>query len=146
MRLAGGPTGPGRAVGGRLEHLDWLLLAVTPTVEDAEQASHFVEHISTARERGEITGGRLALVTTGDESTTEIGDDIVSALVGMPVVTRIPQLWGRSEPNLGFGAALAIGDLDDAVFELWSTLSSWSRASSRGHALQFARAHCVHTR
>ena len=35
------------------------------------------------------------------------------------VTSRVPQLWGRAEPNLGFGPALAIPELDDAVYDLF---------------------------
>jgi hypothetical protein len=34
----------------------------------------------------------------------------------------VRQLWGRSAPNLGFGAALGIDDLDDAVGSLFARL------------------------
>jgi hypothetical protein len=37
----------------------------------------------------------------------------------VPVAVRVPQLWGRAEPNRGFGAALAIPELDDAVYDLF---------------------------
>ena len=44
----------------------------------------------------------------------------VEAMLDVAVAGRIPQLWGRSEPNRGFGAALAIPELDDAVYDLFA--------------------------
>ncbi len=61
---------------------------------------------------------QLALVCTGDESSAVLSNAEVEAALGRPVAVRVPQLWGRSEPNRGFGAALAIPELDDAVYDL----------------------------
>jgi hypothetical protein len=45
----------------------------------------------------------------------------VASRLDIPVPGRIPQLWGRAVPNRGFGAALAIPELDDAVSELFES-------------------------
>ena len=117
--LPGGPTGPGSADRPRLELLDWLVLAVTPEPGAVAAASHFLEHFDTARRpRRRRHSVKLAIVCTGDESSTELADAEVEAALGVAVTGRIPQLWGRAEPNLGFGPALAIPDLDDAVDDL----------------------------
>ena len=47
-----------------------------------------------------------------------IRDAIDAYELDAPIVGSVPQLWGRSEPNLGFGPALAIPELDDAVDSL----------------------------
>ena len=52
----------------------------------------------------------------------------VAAVLAVTVAGRIPQLWGRSEPNRGFGAALAIPELDEAVLDLFAGF-----AEARGH-------------
>jgi cellulose biosynthesis protein BcsQ len=116
--LPGGPSGPGRALGTRLELLDWLVLAVTPEPGAVAATSHFLEHFETARDRGDIGAVQLALVCTGDESSAVLSKAEVEAALGRAVAVRVPQLWGRSEPNRGFGAALAIPELDDAVYDL----------------------------
>ncbi|GIU85538.1 MAG: hypothetical protein KatS3mg009_0053 [Acidimicrobiia bacterium] len=122
--LVVGPSGPGRVVGGRLEVLDWLLLAVTPRADELGPAQHFVEHVETARARGALDPRvRLGVVCTGDEGSTDLTPDEVAAAVAAPVVGVIPQLWGRSEPNRGFGAALAVPQVDDAVRRLHAVLT-----------------------
>jgi hypothetical protein len=114
----GGPTGPGSVVGARLELLDWLVLALTPEPGSVQAAAHFLEHFETARDRGDIGDARLAIVSTGDESSTVFEPADIEAILGCAVAGRVPQLWGRAEPNFGFGPALAIPDLDDAVYDL----------------------------
>lgn len=118
--LPGGPSGPGHALGARLELLDWLILAVTPEPSAVAATSHFLELFQTARDRGDIGAVRLAGVCTGDESSATMSTSAVEAMLDIPVLGRIPQLWGRSEPNRGFGAALAIPELDDAVYDLFA--------------------------
>ena len=61
---------------------------------------------------------RLAVLCTGDESCAVFEPEEVEAILGVATVGRVPQLWGRSEPNLGFGPALAIPELDDAVHDM----------------------------
>jgi cellulose biosynthesis protein BcsQ len=118
--LPGGPSGPGRALGTRLDLLDWLVLAVTPEPGAVAATSHFLEHFQTARDRGEIGDVRLAVVCTGDEGTAVLSPSEVGRTLDVAVSGRIPQLWGRAEPNRGFGAALAIPELDDAVYDLFA--------------------------
>ena len=72
------------------------------------------------RDRGDIGPVQLALVCTGDESSAVLSNAEVEAALGRPVAVRVPQLWGRAEPNRGFGAALAIPELDDAVYDLFA--------------------------
>jgi hypothetical protein len=43
----------------------------------------------------------------------------IEAILGVATVGRVPQLWGRSIPNAGFGPALAIPELEDAVYDLF---------------------------
>jgi MinD-like ATPase involved in chromosome partitioning or flagellar assembly len=122
--MPGGPAGPSSVVGNRLELVDWLILAVTPKNSALAAASHFLEHFETARRRGDVGGVKLAIVCTGDEGSTELEVAAVERFLGVDVAGRIPQLWGRAEPNLGFGPALAIPDLDDAVAEVFAGFGS----------------------
>ena len=120
--LLGGPAGAAR-VFGRLEHLDWLLLAVTPDVEPVESAARFLQQFDEATERGDIAESvRVGIVTTGDESSTDLHPDVVERALGRPVVASVRQLWGRAAPNMGFGAALGIDELDEAVGTLFGRL------------------------
>jgi hypothetical protein len=119
------PAGPGGAarVLGRFEHLDWLLVAVTPDVEPVESAVRFLAQLDEAVGRGDVAASvRIGIVTTGDEGSTDLGPDVVERALGRPVVGSVRQLWGRAAPNLGFGAALGIGELDDAVGALFARL------------------------
>ncbi|MDQ1380362.1 MAG: Cellulose biosynthesis protein BcsQ [Actinomycetota bacterium] len=117
--LPGGPSGPGQALGSRLDLLDWLILAVTPEPVAVAATSHFLEHFQTARDRGDVGAVQLAVVCTGDESSAVLSNADVETALDVPVAVRVPQLWGRAEPNRGFGAALAIPELDDAVYDLF---------------------------
>jgi cellulose biosynthesis protein BcsQ len=119
--LPGGPSGPGQALGTRLELLDWLVLTVTPEPGAVAATAHFLELFQTARDRGDMGTVRLAVVCTGDEGTAVMDTAEVASRLDIPVPGRIPQLWGRAVPNRGFGAALAIPELDDAVSELFES-------------------------
>jgi MinD-like ATPase involved in chromosome partitioning or flagellar assembly len=130
--LPGGPSGPDSVVGNRLELLDWLVLTVTPEPGAVQAAAHFLELFTTAQQRGDVRGVQLAVVCTGDESCSELEADRVASMLGTSVASRIPQLWGRAEPNLGFGPALAIPELDHAVYDLFA---SFRHASFAPHAL-----------
>jgi cellulose biosynthesis protein BcsQ len=121
-----GPTGPGLTLGGRLETLDWLVLAVTPEPAAIVTTAHFLEMFETAKSRGDITDVRLAVVATGDESCTSLARHEIESMLDVVVAGRVPQLWGRSEPNWGFGPALAIPELDDAVYDLFVAMRSGS--------------------
>jgi hypothetical protein len=129
--LPGGPSGPGHALGSRLELLDWLLLAVTPEPSSVAATSHFLELFGTARDRGDIGRVELAVVCTGDESSALMSTLDVESKLGIPVLGRVPQLWGRAQPNRGFGAALAIPELDDAVFDLFTVFRTGPSARRR---------------
>jgi MinD-like ATPase involved in chromosome partitioning or flagellar assembly len=122
--LPGGPSGAHSVIGNRLELLHWLVLAVTPEPEALQAAAHFLELFETARSRGDVRGVQLAVVPTGDESCSFLDRDDVERLLGTPTSVRVPQLWGRAAPNFGFGPALAIPELDDAVLELFARFRS----------------------
>ncbi len=129
--VPGGASGPGLVLGNRLELLDWLVLAVTPEPGAVAATSHFLELFETARSRGDVGGVRLAVVCTGDESSTMFTCSDVERRLETPVAGRVPQLWGRAEPNRGFGAALAIPELDDAVSDLFETFRTGATPSRR---------------
>jgi hypothetical protein len=120
--LPAGPTGPGSALGARLELLDWLIVSVTPQPDALAATSHFLEHFETARHRVDVGDVRLAVVATGDESCAYIDDHEIEAALEMPLAGRIPQLWGRAAPNAGFGPALAIPELDESVYDLYTAM------------------------
>jgi hypothetical protein len=122
--LVGGPSGPARVLSDRLAQLDWLLLAVTPEIEPVEAAARFVEQFESARVCGHVAGSvRLGIVTTGDEGSTGLSPDVVAKMLDQPVLASVRQLWGRAVPNLGFGAALGISELDDSVTDLFGCLA-----------------------
>jgi cellulose biosynthesis protein BcsQ len=132
--LACGADGSGVVHGDRLG-FDWVLLAVTPERGAVEAAVGFVDQFGDARLRGDVAVSvRLGVVTTGDEGSTELSHDVVGAMLGQPVLASVPQLWGRAAPNVGFGAALGIDELDVAVWTLFERLQAtakltFSRAS-----------------
>ncbi len=125
----GGPSGQTPIGSGGLDRLDWLLVAVTPQEDAVADAAEFVAHLQAEAEHGAIAAAvGLGVVLTGDEGTVggegtgELTADAISARLAAPVMGSVRQLWGRSVPNLGFGAALGIDDLDDAVGSLFSRL------------------------
>lgn len=129
--LVGGPSGPARAVSGRLEQLDWLLLAVTPDHESVSDAAHFLDELRQLQDNGDIAEAvRVGVVITGDESSVGLSADAVGAALGCPVLGSVPQIWGRAAPNLGFGAALGIADLDDAIADLFDRLADLRAVSA----------------
>ena len=125
---AGAGTLDGRLLDGPLlDGLDWLLVAVTPDVEPVEATAAFLARLDESRRRGEIAGSaRVGVVTTGDEASTDLSPEVVARALRRPVLGSVPQLWGRSAPNVGFGAALGIAELDDAVAALFGTLRGGS--------------------
>ncbi|MGO9872419.1 MAG: hypothetical protein ACLPVY_01360 [Acidimicrobiia bacterium] len=121
--LAGGP-GPDREMSGRFDELDWLLVAVTPRIEPVEATARFLAQFEAARDCGDVCGSvRVGLVTTGDEASTELSSDEVARMLDAPVLASVRQLWGRAVPNVGFGAALGIGELDESVAALFERLA-----------------------
>jgi cellulose biosynthesis protein BcsQ len=121
--LVGGPSGPARVLSNRLDQLDWLVVAVTPEPRMVEAAARYVDAFDAARVRGHVAESvRIGVVSTGDEGSTSLGVEDVGALLGERYLGSFRQLWGRAVPNLGFGAALGIGELDDAVDALFSRL------------------------
>jgi hypothetical protein len=121
--LVAGPAGPARVLSNRLDQLDWLVLAVTPVPDAVERAGRFVRQFEESRERGHVAESvRIGVVSTGDEGSTELGASEVTEVIGQRFLGSFRQLWGRAVPNLGFGAALGIGELDDAVDALFESL------------------------
>jgi len=121
--LLGGPDGPARVVGGRLDPFDWLLVAVTPQLGPVAYAARCIVELRKSSDNGEIAATvGIGVVITGDEGSGDLAPAVVAARVAAPVLGSVRQLWGRAAPNLGFGAALGIEDLDDAVSALFEQL------------------------
>ena len=114
------PSGPARVVGGRLDQLDWLLLAVTPEVEPVEAAARFVEQFAD----GAATAGDVAESVRrrrrdhrrrGLDRSLE-PDEVAPSALGRPGGRVGAASSGAGPcPTSGFGAALGIAELDDAV-------------------------------
>jgi len=122
--VVGGPAGPGRVMSNRMAQLDWLLLAVTPELDAVERAVRYLDQFEEARARGHVAASvRIGVVTTGDESSNDVGALTVAALLGPSFLGSLRQLWGRALPNVGFGAALGIGELDDSAAALFEQLA-----------------------
>jgi hypothetical protein len=121
-----GAARPGPTLDGRLvDQVDMLVLAVTPDRPAVAATLRYLELFATAQERGEIAPHvRVACVLTGDEGSTMLDPDDVEELLGDAVVARIPQLWGRALPNVGFGPTLGFGFLERAVDDLHELLAS----------------------
>jgi hypothetical protein len=129
--LACGPAGRGVVQSDRVVGLDWILLAVTPERGAVEAAARFVDQFGDAGLRGDRGRSvRLGVVTTTDEGSTELSPEVVAAMLGETVLASVPQRWGRAVPNVGFGAALGIDELDDAVWLLWQRLRTAATALS----------------
>jgi MinD-like ATPase involved in chromosome partitioning or flagellar assembly len=137
--LLGGASGPAGVIGRRLDPLDWLLVAVTPRADAVADAAELLAQLrADAEPGGTAEAVRIGVVTTGDEGTAELTPDVVAGQLGERVVGSVRQLWGRAAPNLGFGAALGIEDLDDAVAALFDRLGR-SSAGLGASSPEFAR-------
>jgi CheY-like chemotaxis protein len=114
-----------------VDRMDWLLVAVTPDVEPVEATARCLDRIEEMQERGAIAGSvRIGVVTTGDEGSTDLSAEVVGKALRRPVIGSVRQLWGRTPPNLGFGAALGIAELDDGVSLLFGRLGAPAAANA----------------
>jgi hypothetical protein len=104
-----GPTLDGRMV----DRLDALLVAATPDRAALAATLRHLELFADAHERGAIAPHvSVAVVMTGDEGSTLLEPGDVAELLGDACIGHVPQLWGRSLPNLGFGPTLGIKSLE----------------------------------
>jgi cellulose biosynthesis protein BcsQ len=117
---------PGPTLDARLvDHVDVVVLTVTPDRAALAATLRYLELFATAQENGEIAPHvRAVCVITGDEGSTMLDREDVEDRLGDAVAGHVPQLWGRSLPNCGFGPTLGIGFLEAAVTELHAALAS----------------------
>jgi hypothetical protein len=101
--------------------LDLLVIAVTPTLACARSLTKAFTSDHTPWSDLDTSFERV-LVATGHENECDLSTSEMTALFQEPVVTRIPQLWGRAKPNIGFGAAPANEELDQAVRPLFDRI------------------------
>jgi MinD-like ATPase involved in chromosome partitioning or flagellar assembly len=111
---------PGPTLDGRLvDALDALVLTLTPDRAALAATLRHLELFAEALERGAVDPKvRLVVVMTGDEGSTTLPPEEVAEMLGDGCFGRIPQLWGRALPNLGFGPTVGVPSLDAAVDRL----------------------------
>jgi MinD-like ATPase involved in chromosome partitioning or flagellar assembly len=127
-----GPTLDQRMV----DHVDLLVLTVTPDRPALAATLRYLELFAAAQEKREIAPHvRVACVLTGDEGSTVLDPDDVEELLEGAVVARVPQLWGRALPNVGFGPTLGFAFLEQTIDDLHAALAA-RRVSRVGAALR----------
>jgi hypothetical protein len=94
--------------------LDLLVVTVTPTVACARKLGTALATTNVALTHIEGPFERV-IICTGHENECDLSIEEVETLFREPVLTRVPQLWGRRTPNIGFGPAPSHPELDDAV-------------------------------
>lgn len=105
--------------------LDVLVVAVTPARASVAAARKLVESLPHAAERGWIAPNLVVrIAVTGDESSSaldpaETAADLAGlATEGPAGATVVPQWWGRTPPNFGFGPTVQISEIDRGLAAL----------------------------
>jgi hypothetical protein len=124
------PVATGMPVGAAeaavLAHLDVLLIAVTARDDAIGAARCHLEELRLAAAQGVIDPGLdVRLVLTGDEGSATLDVNGALQMLGDAaalLVGSVVQLWGRSEPNLGFGPTLGVPSLDRSMAAIVAAL------------------------
>jgi MinD-like ATPase involved in chromosome partitioning or flagellar assembly len=124
---------PGPTLDARLtDHLDVLLIAVTPHRAAIAATLRHLELIDEARERGSLDPALpVGVVITGDEGSSVLDAAETAELIGDAVVGVVMQLWGRALPNFGFGPTLGIGGLTEQFDAVHAAVCARAAASTR---------------
>jgi hypothetical protein len=121
---------PGPTLDGRLvDRLDAILLAMTPDRPALAATLRHLELFAEAHQRGAIAPHvAIGVVMTGDEASTLLDPLDVAERLGDACVGHVPQLWGRSLPNLGFGPTLGFRFVETEVDRIHAELAARHRA------------------
>ena len=119
--LPRGAGAPGPALDcGLVDDLDRLVVMTDLSTDALRATARWAELVAVARRRGHI-GRRVEIVAAicGErfavDDLAERAVERVAATVGLPVVASVPQWWGRTPPNHGFGPTLGFAMLDEAL-------------------------------
>jgi MinD-like ATPase involved in chromosome partitioning or flagellar assembly len=117
---------PGPTLDGRLvDRLDAILLAVTPDRAALAATLRHLELFAEAHGRGAIAPHvAIGVVMTGDEASCHLDPLDVAERLGDACVGHVPQLWGRSLPNLGFGPTLGFRFVETEVEHIHAELAT----------------------
>lgn len=95
--------------------LDVLVLAVTPDRPTVAAARRLLDAMPHAVERGWLPAGlRVRTAITGDEGSTMLDPREVVDGLDVPGAV-VPQWWGRTPPNFGFGPTLQIPEIETGL-------------------------------
>jgi hypothetical protein len=95
-----------------VQALDVLVLAVTPDRTSVAAGRRLLDAMPHAVDRGWLPAGlRVRTVVTGDEGCTMLDPREVIDTFDVPGAV-VPQWWGRTPPNFGFGPTLQIPEID----------------------------------
>ncbi|MCU1430589.1 MAG: hypothetical protein JWL83_4589 [Actinomycetia bacterium] len=120
-----GPTLDGRMV----DKVDVLLIAATPDRSALAATLRHLELFEEALDRGAVAPHvRAAAVMTGDEGSTLLDPIDVAEMLGDGLIGHVPQLWGRSLPNFGFGPTLGVAFLEAEIDRMHALLSVQPRS------------------
>jgi hypothetical protein len=101
-----------------LQALDVLVVAVTADRASVAAARRLFDGLPRAVERGWVPPAlRLRIAVTGDEGSNLLDAREVAESFDVPG-TIVPQWWGRTAPNFGFGPTLDIPEIEVGLASL----------------------------
>jgi MinD-like ATPase involved in chromosome partitioning or flagellar assembly len=140
LPLGAGAPGPSLDAG-LAGLLDRLVIMTSVTPESLTATARYTRLVAEAHRRGHIRD-TLELVVTLALDAPAAPHELVQATneVGLPVLGAVPQYWGRTPPNLGFGPTLGFAPLDAALRRLGQApVAGCSHAAtSNGHSCSAA--------
>lgn len=115
--LPRGAGTPGPALDtGLINDLDRLVVMTDLSADALRATTRWFELVDSSRRRGHIDR-RVEVVAAicGEVIADDRVRQRIGALINLPVVASVPQWWGCTPPNLGFGPTLGYPVLDEAL-------------------------------
>jgi hypothetical protein len=130
--LPRGAGAPGPSLDtGLLDHVDRLVVASDGSPESRRVTRRWADLVAVARDRGHLPARLEVVAVLCADDPVERGDwAAIEAQLALPIVASVPQWWGRTPPNLGFGPTLGFPVLDDALRSVAAQAPSRSQAAS----------------
>ncbi len=112
-----GAGAPGPALDAELlAPIDRLVVATDLSSSALRATARWVELVEIAQQSGGIPDQvEIVIAVVGESVGTTSERLVLAAMLGAAVVAGVPQYWGRTPPNFGFGPTLGFPELDDAL-------------------------------
>jgi hypothetical protein len=115
--LPRGAGAPGPSLDcGLIDDLDRLVVMTDVSAAALHATARWSELVDVGRRKGHVPK-RIEVVAAicVDKVVPDAVREQVAATISLPVVASVPQWWGRTPPNVGFGPTLGFSVLDDAL-------------------------------